>query len=231
MTNEILIDRLRTFTDFGALPDEAGEDLTSEGQLAFVESGFVMSRQGDSMAVYPLVLSGRARIFVMDEDGREITLYRLEPGDGCVLAATCAISETPSPGFSVVEAAGEALLIPATALRNWVDRHPFWRDYVFSLIARQLGAVVAVTNELAFRRLDTRIAGFLLRSAGSPSRRIEMTHQAIALEVGTRREVVSRILKGLEQEGLLRLERGSIEVRDPGALAARAGATIDDSVT
>ena len=221
-TTASLLDRVRSFPDFAQMPIEAGADLVESGLVRSVTPDEILATQGSYPQFFPLVLSGQARIYAMDEDGREFTLYRVHPGDGCVLAAACSVSGEPLPGFVVIESAGEALLIPADALRAWVDRHRFWRDYVFSLVARQLGQVVAVTNALAFQRLDVRIAGYLLRGANGPDSSIRATHHAVAMEVGTRREVASRILKELEQAGLVSLGRGVIHVRDRQALARRA---------
>ena len=223
MTEQPLIERLRKFADFTAFPDEAASALDDQAQIMSVEAGRTLNAQGTPCVVFPLVLSGRARIYVTDADGREITLYRLRPGGGCVLAATCAVTGILSPGFTVVEAAGDAAVIPAEALRSWIDRFPFWRNYVFTLVARELGHVLSVTNDLAFRRLDARIASLLLGQDAETPGIVRMTHEAVACEVGTRREVASRILKALEQDGVVALERGVIRVRDRDALSERAG--------
>ena len=108
------VDTLRTFRSFEAMPGNVALDLASGANVLRVPSGRILGSPGEAPSVYPLVLSGRARIFVTDEEGREVTLYRLEPGDGCVLAATCSICDLPSPGFAVAEVGGEALLIPAS---------------------------------------------------------------------------------------------------------------------
>ncbi|MCH9648887.1 MAG: Crp/Fnr family transcriptional regulator [Deltaproteobacteria bacterium] len=216
--------RLRDFPDFAALPQDEAQELEQRSRVLSLAADTEIGAQGSSCDFFPLVLSGRARIFTMDDTGREITLYRLGPGEGCVLAATCAISQAPLPGSAVVEEAGDGLILPSSELRFLVNNFAFWRDYFFTLVSRQLGQLIAITNDLAFRHLDARIAQFLLESP-SAQRIVKTTHQAVALEVGTRREVASRILKSFEREGLIALERGRIRLRDAGALARRAGAT------
>ncbi|MCB1036516.1 MAG: Crp/Fnr family transcriptional regulator [Acidobacteria bacterium] len=218
-----LLERVQSFPDFHALPEPAARDLQAGAQVQRAGADTLLALQGAPCEFFPLVLSGRARIFVTDLDGRQITLYRLGPGQGCVLAAACSVSDEPLPGSVVVEASGEGLFIPAPVLRAWVERHPFWRSYVFSLIARQLGQVVAITNDLAFRHLDSRIAGFLLQEAAETGGVVQTTHQSLALELGTRREVASRILKSFEHDGLVRLERGAVRLLDREALQERAG--------
>lgn len=226
MTDQALIARLQKFPDFAGIPDEAAAELLERTRVIHVTSEEVLATQGSPCKFFPVVLSGRARIYMMDEEGRETTLYRVGPGDGCVLAAACCVSDTPLPGFVIVEETGEALFIPSEALQAWVDRYRFWRDYVFTLVARQLEQVVAVANDLAFRRVDARVANFLLHSAGDSGGVVRATHHAVAMEVGSRREVVSRVLKTFEQDRIVALDRGAIRVRDRRGLAERAGPAI-----
>ena len=224
-----LTERLRRFADFAAFPHDLGEEFEANACVRMVAANTILAIQGETCEFFPLVLSGRARVYMMDEDGREITLYRLDPGQGCILAASCALSGAPLPGFSSVEVAGEGLFIPARALRDWVDRYPFWRYYFFSLVARQLGQVIGMTNAIGFRKLDARIASFLLQEADDLNGAVRATHSAIALEIGSRREVVSRILKSFEREGLVTLNRGKVHVQDGQALAKRTGGIGDIS--
>lgn len=221
-SSPLQIDRLKAFPDFRELPDDAARSLVSRLRVTHVDAGTTLVMQGSPCAYFPLVLSGQARIYVTDPDGREITLYRLGPGQGCVLAAACAICNLPLPGSVDVETGGEGLFIPAPLFRDWVEHHSFWRDYAFSLIAHQLGKVLAVTNDLAFRNLDSRIAAFLLQQVGESDDSLRMTHQQLADELGTRREVTSRILKQMENQRLVHLARGHIQIIDRSGLRQRA---------
>ncbi len=223
MQGQELLERLQSFPDFQELPEEVARDLVRETRVQSVSTETILTVQGSPCSFFHVVLRGRARIFVTSIEGREMTLYRLGPGEGCVLAAACAVSEEPLPGSVVVEAGAEGLFIPAVTLRDWVEKHPFWRRYVFSLIAQQLGRVLAITNNLAFQHLDARIANFLLQEAEASAGIVRATHQTIALELGTRREVTSRILKRFEQDGLVRLERGAVRLLDRERLADQAG--------
>ncbi len=222
MNDQPLLDRLRAFPDFTDIPHETATEFNREVQLFSVRSQELLAAQGSPCRHFLILLSGQARIFTMAADGREITLFHLNPGAGCVIAAACCIGGDPLPGSVTIESAGEGLYIPASVFRTWFDQHTFWREYVLKLIARQLNQVVAITNEVAFQRLDARIASFLVRQAYN-GERLETTHQSVALEVGSRRVVVSRILKEFEQEGLVTLQRGAILLRNPGALTEKAG--------
>jgi CRP/FNR family transcriptional regulator len=217
-----LLDRLRSFPDFAPIPEQAATEIQSEVHLSAIKGQELFAAQGGQCRHFLILLSGQARIFTMSAEGREITLSHLDPGVGCVIAAACCIGGDPLPCSVTIEAAGEGLLIPPPLFRRWVEDHTFWRDYVFKLIASQLGQVVAITNELAFDRLDARIASHLVRQA-TRGQRLESTHQDVALELGTSRAVVSRILKEFEQEGLVTLQRGAICLRNFGALTERAG--------
>ncbi|MFN3705656.1 MAG: Crp/Fnr family transcriptional regulator [Thermoflexales bacterium] len=121
-----------------------------------------------------------------------------------------------------VEETTDAVLIPAATLCAWMERHAFWREYVFALLARRLALAMAVVDEVAFRRVDARLADYLLRHADSASV-VQATHQAIADELGTSREVISRILQDFAANGWVEIRRGAIVLRDRTALSHHSG--------
>jgi len=179
--------------------------------------------EGDGVEAMALLLSGAVRVYKVAETGREITLYRFGEGESCILTANAILSQQTFPAIATVEREAEAVLIPAAVLRNWVRRYEPWREFLFGLLAQRLAAVIELVEEVAFRRLDVRIAGLLL----AYSRRghaITITHQQIAAELGSSREVVSRVLAHLADEGLIRQSRGSITILDAQALARLAAA-------
>jgi CRP/FNR family transcriptional regulator len=161
------------------------------------------------------------RVFQTGPEGREVTLYRIDPAESCVLSASCAIGEAPFPALATVERTGRAWAIPAAVFRGWVGRHPFWRRYVFALVARRLGQVLAKMEDVTFRRVDARVAGCLL--ARAEQGQVRATHQALADEIGTAREVVSRTLAQWESAGWVRTARGRIGIEDAAALRHVAG--------
>jgi CRP/FNR family transcriptional regulator len=195
--------------------------LATRGTEVSVPTGQVICAEGGECAHMPLVLSGTVRVHKTGETGREITLYRLESGEGCILTAACILSDAEFPACAVAEAPVEAYAIPAETFRDWVNRFQIWRGYVFDLLARRLDSVIAVVEEVAFRRLDVRLIEYLtavtLRQ-GSAS--IQTTHEAVAAELGSSREVISRLLKDFERAGLVTLARGSITVADIDGLRA-----------
>ncbi|GAB4299552.1 MAG: Crp/Fnr family transcriptional regulator [Thiohalomonadaceae bacterium] len=176
-------------------------------------AGQYVCHEGDHCGFLPLLLSGRARVHKVAESGRELTLYRIEPGESCVLTASCIMSDIPFPALAITETEVEALLVPAAAVRAWMGESAAWRNYMFQLVAHRLADVIAVVEEVAFRRMDARVAALLLEM-GAGDGIARTTHQELAVELGSSREVVSRILRDLENEGMIRRTRGEILLLD-----------------
>ncbi len=216
--------RLRTA--FPQLFADDAQFMQRLGQGALLKSlpaGQYVCHEGDQCGFLPLLLQGRARVHKVAESGREITLYRIEPGESCVLTASCIMSDIPFPALAITETEVEALLVPAAAVRSWMGESAAWRNYVFQLVAHRLADVIAVIEEVAFRRMDARVAALLLeRGAAEASART--THQELAVELGSSREVVSRILRDLENDGMIRRQRGEILLLDAPGLRRVAAA-------
>ncbi len=216
-----LASRLRQFEGFDSLPEEAIADLRQSTTVAQLPAGYIINAQDDVPHYVPVVLSGGARACTNDRSGRPTTLYRVQPGESCVVSAACSVSTLPVPASTVVETAGDVLLLPRTVYRQWVHTQPFWCHFNAGLVARQLTDVIAITNSLAFRPLPSRIANHLLESAGTDDV-VRETHDLIAIQLSTARPVVSRLLKTFERDGTLSLARGAIHIRDRSALISRA---------
>ena len=195
--------------------DEAVRETLYRKSVPFaLKAGRFMCVRGHPSGLLPLMLSGTARVYDIGERGREITLYRIEPGESCILSASCILSDQPFPAFAQAETDIEAIGILDVELRPWIHRHEAWRTFIFKLLSNRLGSVLSVINEVAFRRMDSRIAGYLIQSTDAEHATIRTTHGAIAAELGSSREVVSRILKDFEQKGFVGLSRKRIAVRD-----------------
>jgi CRP/FNR family transcriptional regulator len=177
--------------------------------------------EGDHVDAIALLISGIIRVYKIGETGREITLYRFGNGESCILTANAILSQTNFPAVATVEKEAEAIMIPAGAFRDWVRRSDLWREFVFDLLSQRLSTVMALVDEVAFRRMDARLAGFLAERTRM-SGKVHITHQEIAAELGSSREVISRLLEDFSAEGILRATRGEIEVLDQEALQARS---------
>jgi CRP/FNR family transcriptional regulator len=193
--------------------------------IARLDPGQIVCHQGHECSHLALLLDGTARVYKLGESGREITLYRISPGESCILTASCILSHLPFPAIAVCEEPVEAVVVPAADIRAWLAESPEWRDYVFSLVAHRMGDIISLVEEVVFQRMDQRIAQYLLQHAKPPQQRIEITHQAIASDLGTSREVVSRILKDFESKELIRASRGSLELLDVALLEERTWET------
>ena len=180
-----------------------------EGRDIFIE--------GDLVDAIALMISGVVRVYKIGETGREITLYRFGNGESCILTANAILSQKNFPAVATVEKEAEAIMIPAETFRDWVRRYDIWREFVFELLSQRLSAVMAIVEEVAFRRMDVRLAALLLeRSRGIDL--IKITHQEIAAELGSSREVISRILEDFSAQGIVEVARGSIKVLDREAI-------------
>jgi CRP/FNR family transcriptional regulator len=203
--------------------DEGFVDLFfSHASHAMLDAPQSICHQGDQCGHLALVLSGTARVYKLGENGREITLYRIGPGESCILTASCIISGKPFPAIAVSETPIEALVVSTAEVKRWTDLYPVWRNYIFSLISDRLGDVISVVEEIAFRRVDRRLASYLLQPGiASDSEDIRITHQAIASDLGSSREVISRILKEFEHQGLISVTRGVVHINDRQKLAEK----------
>jgi CRP/FNR family transcriptional regulator len=156
------------------------------------------------------MLQGEKRIYKVSDSGREITLYEVGPGDVCMLNASCILSNVPCPVHAATLTDVEMLLLPASCFRDLVAVHEEMRTFVFSLLSRNIAWIMALIAEVAFRRMDERLMEYLVEK--SEDGRLETTHQKIANDLGTAREVVSRLLKDFEAKGLVHHSRHFIQL-------------------
>ncbi|MCU7960858.1 MAG: Crp/Fnr family transcriptional regulator [gamma proteobacterium symbiont of Bathyaustriella thionipta] len=183
-----------------------------------LEAGLTVCHDGASCDMLAFILKVRVRVFKTSESGREITLYHLSPGQSCILTASCILTDSRFPAQAQCDTQVDAVLIPAKQVKDWSAEWPTWRQYIFSLYADRLADIISTLVEVTFGRVDERLANKLLTLAGSADQ-VSTTHQQLACELGTSREVVSRLLKEFETAGLLRLQRGSIRLLNKPALA------------
>lgn len=199
------------------------ETFFKHASLASIEEAQPICDQGMQCSHLALVTSGSARVYKLGENGREITLYRVGPGESCILTASCIISGRPFPAFAVCETSIDALVIRTAEVMRWTNEFSVWRNFLFGLISDRLGDVISIVEEIAFRRVDRRLATYLLqRAAVSAGDNISITHQAIASDLGTSREVVSRILKDFEHQGLISVARGHVSLSNLQGLTEKS---------
>jgi CRP/FNR family transcriptional regulator len=196
-------------------------ELRREAQFAKIPAGQDVFVEGDRVDNIALLLSGVVRVYKVGETGREITLYRFGLGQSCILTANAILSQKSFPAIATVEEDAEAVIVPAQIFRGWVNRYDLWREFVFELLSDRLATVMAVVDEVVFKRMDRRVAAVLLNQARVRNP-VRITHQEIAAELGSSREVISRILEDFSKEALIEAGRGTIEVLDLKGLEARS---------
>lgn len=207
--------------------DLQNEILTSAKRVSLV-GGAEVYREGDNCRGVAFVGEGRIRVFKRHELGREITLYHVMPAESCLLTASCVLSGLRYPATAIVESDHpvEAVVFPPEQFNSWVNEHQVVRDYVFSLLSHRLADMMALIEEITFGKMDSRIAHFLIEKftgEGTFLRSIHITHEQIADELGTAREVVSRLLKEFEKAGAVELGRGRVRMTNERLLRAFAG--------
>ncbi len=189
--------------------------------MARIPAGKDVFVEGDDVEAIALLISGVVRVYKIGETGREITLYRFGLGQSCILTANAILSRQSFPAIATVEQDAEAVMIPAVTFREWVQRYDVWRNFVYDLLSQRLVSMMEIVDEIAFRRMDARIASLLLARCQSENP-IRITHQEIAAELGSSREVISRILEDFAAHQAVRSSRGTIEVLDAAWLQTRS---------
>ena len=215
----ILVDLFQKFPDLKGADEKACSEIVEQAAVVDLPGGELLMLEGDECRNMGLILSGSVRIYKAAENGREITLYRLGAGESCILSASCIFSQERFPAIAATEEETRMLLIPSNVFREWIDRHAIWRNYVFKVLSKRLSDVIETLEEVTFSRMDARIAEFLITMPSDENSAITITHQEIAMELGTSREVVSRILKNFESQSLISMKRGTIVIKELTRLA------------
>jgi CRP/FNR family transcriptional regulator len=203
-------DFLKTFPHFRTGLKTIVPDLLAESNELSIPRDARIYHEGDACQAIAFVLSGEIRVYKVGETGREITLYEIGPGETCILNASCILAHTSYPANAVAASDASLLLVPAAVFRRLVVEQADMRDFVFSLMSRRLATVMELVEEVAFGRMDQRLMDYLVEK--SENNMLETTHQKIANDLGTSREVVSRLLKDFERKQKVRLSRNSITI-------------------
>ncbi|MGB0681904.1 MAG: Crp/Fnr family transcriptional regulator [Magnetovibrionaceae bacterium] len=209
------------FPDLAALDADCAALLDGNIQSAHLDPGTTVFRAGDPCGAFILLVEGSVRVQQITEQGREIVLYRVEPGQTCILTTACLLGDASYEAEAVVEAPTDALLLSVDVFNRLLASSDVFRRFVFTAYSKRMTQLMQLTGEVAFGRKDIRLAAKLLEQADEAGR-VALTHQALAVELGTAREVVSRLLKEFERKGWLALGRGTITLTDPNGLRALA---------
>lgn len=212
---------IERFKGLSSLAPEIRESLVARSKVVRVPAGQVIFGPGKSPENLLLLLSGIVRVHQTSENGREIVLYRVEAGQSCVLTTACLLAYEDYTAEGMAETDVEAVAIPRSVFDDLLARSPEFRSFVFTAYSRRITDLFRVIDEVAFGRIDTRLAQRLTAMAAGRCE-VKATHQQLATELGTAREVISRQLQEFQRRGWIAQSRGTIAVSDPAALAQLA---------
>jgi len=180
----------------------------SEIKKIIIPAKTTICELGDTCESLVVLTKGIVKIFRNAEDGRNFTLYHISPGEGCVLTAACLLNESTFPAFAITEAPSEGYKISKKLLKHWLKTEAEWQAFIFNLLTLRMGDLIEKVDLLAFETLETRLKKWLVDHSQAPN--IKITHQQVADELASSREVVSRLLKKLEKNEKVKLLRGEI---------------------
>lgn len=213
--SEVTLEWLELFPDLLALEPESKALLARYARIVEAPVGTIGYREGTPCGAYVLRLAGQSRVYKMSSSGREILLYRVGSGETCVLTTTCLLGSSDYPASTIVEEPIRDVIVPANAFNQLMVESRVFRRFVMQNYGALISDLIVLLDEVAFHNLDVRLAKLLLEE---PSSQINRTHQQLAAELGTAREVVSRQLKRFEQKGWVTLGRGHVEILNKDAL-------------
>lgn len=198
---------------FTGVSGELLKEIQDHSFTKIYETGEVLFNEGDFVKNLPIVLSGSLKIVRISEEGKEIYIYSIQPGESCLMSFLGAISHEKSKVRAVAEEKTELLLIPSDIAAKWIDQYPSWNRFILQLYNKRLEELLDTINAIAFQKMDQRLLELLLRrQKASGIKEITVTHQQLADELGTYREVVSRLLKQLEKNKKVQLGRNKITI-------------------
>jgi len=210
---------LEQFPPLLHLEQNARDTLAKSARTVEAPIGTVGYREGGPCGAYVMRLAGQSRVYKMSSSGREILLYRVGAGETCVITTTCLLGNSDYPASTIVEESIRDVIIPAAAFNQLMVDSKIFRTFVMTNYGALISDLIVLLDEVAFHSLDARLAKLLLDSGDVT---ISRTHQQIADELGTAREVVSRQLKRFEQKNWVTLGRGQVDLLDRGALTLLA---------
>ena len=205
---------LALYPTFVALSPAGLRRMFAQGQLRSVPAGTLMFDERQPCQAFPLLLEGSIRVSKVGSNGREIQLYRVVPGEACVLTSSCLLGNAAYNARGVAETSVAMLALPGSLFSQLLATEAAFRNYVFAVVYERLSELMQLVDAVAFQRLDRRLASILL----GKGKVVHSTHQQLADELGSVREIVSRLLKNFADRGLVSVAREEIEVLNPRGL-------------
>jgi CRP/FNR family transcriptional regulator, anaerobic regulatory protein len=204
------MEELKRITEFRA-SDEIISELKKVGVVKKLEEGDVLIQEHSFIRSIPIILRGSIRVYQTDDDYREMLLYYLKEGDTCIMSFMAGLYNVTSKLKAVANEESEVLMVPVEKAGILMRNHPQWTEYIFRVYHQRFEELLDVVNAVAFKKMDERLLQFIKkRTEVSGEKTIQITHEELANELGTARVVVSRLLKQMENEGMVELGRNRI---------------------
>lgn len=198
---------------YSQLEPELLLEIEKEGISRTFSAGEVIMRTGQYIKSTVLVLSGRIKIYRENEDGGEFLMYYIGAGQACAISMICTLQSGISEVSAIAEEDAEVVMIPVSFMSEWMTRYKSWHQFVIQTYRNRFNELLVVIDNIAFRNMDERLEFYLKRhAANNGTKMIGLSHQRIADDLNSSREVISRLLKKMEQRKLLRLQRNMIEL-------------------
>lgn len=198
---------------FPNFSDELIATIEKNGSLQDFEAGTILMRTGQYIKNTVLITKGKIKIYREGEDGGEFLMYYLQPGQACAISMICAAKSEKSQIMAKVTEDVSVMMIPLQMMDKWMMEHRSWYEFVIETYRSRFEEVLEVVDNIAFRSMDERLEFYLKRhSDACGCSVVNLSHHEIATELNTSREVISRLLKKMEQRGLVKLNRNQIEL-------------------
>lgn len=192
---------------------ELQDEINKVGKIISVKAEDVIMDYGQIIRGIPLVLSGSIKIYRMDEDGKELLLYYVNSNESCAMTFTCCMEQKPSEIKAIAEEDVTMISIPVEYMDKWMMKYSTWKNFIMGTIHDRFNELLKTIDLIAFQKLDERLRHYLEQKAKNlGTKLLNLSHEQIATDLATSRVVISRLLKALENEGLLLLYRNQIKL-------------------
>jgi CRP/FNR family transcriptional regulator len=195
--------------------DQLVSEIEEQGEFRTFPANEILMRKGQYIRSTMLVLNGLIKIYREDDDGNEFLMYYLKPGEACALSLVCAAKHEASPIMAKTVTETEVMMVPVDTMNEWMSKFKSWYQFVIETYRARFDELLVTLDNVAFRSMDERLEFYLKRAKDAQQTTLlNISHQEIAQELNTSREVISRLLKKMEQKGLVGLQRNAIELKN-----------------
>jgi len=212
-TKQIHDDLLRK--SYPLFEDKLVDEIEERGEFKTFPANEILMRKGQYIRSTMLVLQGLIKIYREDDDGNEFLMYYLKPGEACALSLVCAAKHEASPIMAKTVTETEVMMVPVDNMSEWMSKFKSWYQFVIETYRSRFDELLVTLDNVAFRSMDERLEFYLKRAKeAQQTTLLNISHQEIAQELNTSREVISRLLKKMEQKGWVGLHRNAIELKN-----------------